>query len=51
MTLPSDWKERAELVDPTSQLEFVASTRSDDFKRQCVARIETFLRRARNFTQ
>ncbi len=51
MSLPSDWKERAELVDLTSHLEFLTSARSDNFKRQCVARIESFLWRARNFTQ
>ena len=51
MNLPSDWQERAELVDLTSHLEFLTSTRSDNFKRQCVARIEAFLRRARNFNQ
>ena len=51
MSLPSDWMERSELVDLTSRLEFLTSTRSDNFKRQCVARIESFLRRARNFTR
>lgn len=51
MSLPSDWKERAELVDLTSHLEFLTSPRSDSFKQQCVARIESFLRRARNFTR
>lgn len=33
MSLPSHSKERTELVDLTSQLEFLTSTRSDDFKR------------------
>lgn len=51
LSLPGDWKERAELVDLTSHLEFLTSTRSDDFKRQCVARIEGFLRRAEEFTR
>ena len=50
MSLPGDWMERAALVDLTSHLEFLTSARSDDFKRRCVTRIETFLRRARNFT-
>jgi aminoglycoside phosphotransferase (APT) family kinase protein len=44
MRLPPDWKERAELVDLTSQLEFLTSTSSADFKRQCVARIHRFMR-------
>ena len=44
MALPGDWKQRAELVDLTSHLEFLTSARSDSFKRQCVARIEEFVR-------
>ena len=51
MILPNDWIERAELADLTSQLEFLTSGRSDDFKRRCVARIDSLLRRARNFTR
>ena len=51
MSLPNDWMERAELVDLTSHLEFLTSSRSDDFKRRCVARIDSLLRRARNFTR
>jgi len=47
MGLPSDWKERAELVDLSSQLEFLTSSRSDAFKRQCVARIDAFIRKFR----
>jgi aminoglycoside phosphotransferase (APT) family kinase protein len=43
MALPDDWKERAELVDVTSQLEFLTSNRSQGFKRQCVARIKKFI--------
>ncbi|MEE8584250.1 MAG: phosphotransferase [Acidobacteriota bacterium] len=45
MHLPDDWKERAQLVDLTSHLEFLSSGRSDRFKRQCVSRIERFLAR------
>jgi aminoglycoside phosphotransferase (APT) family kinase protein len=43
MKLPDDWKERAELVDMTSPLEFLTSNRSKSFKRQCVARIKKFI--------
>ena len=43
MHLPDDWKERAQLVDLSSHLEFLSSGRSDRFKRECVARIEQFL--------
>jgi aminoglycoside phosphotransferase (APT) family kinase protein len=43
MTLPGDWKERAELVDLTSQLEFLTTGMSESFKRQCVARIDRFI--------
>jgi hypothetical protein len=45
MELPDDWQERAELVDLSSHLEFLTSTRSDTFKRQCVARVHGFIRR------
>ena len=44
MSIPSDWKERAELVDLSSHLEFLTSSRSEGFKRQCVARINRFIR-------
>ena len=44
MAPPADWKERAELVDLGSHLEFLTSTRSDEFKRSCVARIGRFIR-------
>lgn len=47
MSLPDDWQERAELVDLSSHLEFLTSTRSDTFKRQCVARVHGFIRRFR----
>jgi len=43
MSFPNDWKARAELVDVTSQLEFLTSNRSESFKRQCVARIKKFI--------
>lgn len=49
MNLPGDWKERAMLVDLSSQLEFLTSTRSDGFKRQCVSRIKDFIRAFRTF--
>ncbi len=45
MSLPSDWKERAELVDLGSHLEFLTSNRSESFKRQCVVRIDRFIRK------
>jgi Ser/Thr protein kinase RdoA (MazF antagonist) len=40
MALPKDWKERAELVDLTSQLEFLTSSLSQEFKQTCLQRIE-----------
>jgi aminoglycoside phosphotransferase (APT) family kinase protein len=43
MNLPDDWKERAELVDLASHLEFLTSNRSEEFKRRCVSRIERFV--------
>jgi hypothetical protein len=43
MSLPDDWKERAELVDLGSHLEYLASTRADSFKRLCVGRIDRFI--------
>jgi hypothetical protein len=45
MSLPHDWMERAELVDLTSHLEFLTSSRSDGFKQQCVARVRGFIER------
>jgi aminoglycoside phosphotransferase (APT) family kinase protein len=45
MDLPKDWMERAELVDLTSHLEFLTSSRSDGFKEQCVARVYRFIER------
>ncbi len=39
MELPEDWRERADLVDLTSQLEFLTSGRADTFKRECVERV------------
>jgi Ser/Thr protein kinase RdoA (MazF antagonist) len=40
MSLPDDWKKRAELVDLSALLEFLTSPRSDLFKRRCVDRIK-----------
>jgi aminoglycoside phosphotransferase (APT) family kinase protein len=45
MDLPKDWVERAELVDLGSHLEFLTTNRADTFKRQCVARVDGFIRR------
>jgi aminoglycoside phosphotransferase (APT) family kinase protein len=45
VTLPDDWKKRAEFIDLTSHLEFLTTQRSDDFKRQCVAWIHGFIER------
>ena len=45
MSLPHDWMERAELVDLTSHLEFLTSSRFDGFKQQCVARVHGFIER------
>jgi aminoglycoside phosphotransferase (APT) family kinase protein len=45
LSVPDDWNERAELVDVTSQLEFLTSNRSKDFKHQCAARIKKFISR------
>ena len=45
MDLPGDWRLRASLVDLTSHLEFLTSAMSDGFKRQCVARITSFLQK------
>jgi aminoglycoside phosphotransferase (APT) family kinase protein len=43
MNLPDDWRERAALADLGSHLEFLTSAHSDDFKRQCVRRVEALL--------
>jgi aminoglycoside phosphotransferase (APT) family kinase protein len=43
MDLQSDWRERAELVDLGSHLEFLTSARSDEFKIECVSRIHRFI--------
>lgn len=43
MRLPADWKERAELVDLTSQLEFLTSPLSEEFKLSCLQRIDRFI--------
>ena len=43
MRLPMDWKERAELVDLTSQFEFLTSPLSEAFKLTCLQRIDRFI--------
>lgn len=43
MILPKDWKERAELVDLTSQFEFLTSPLSEEFKLTCLQRIDRFI--------
>jgi len=43
MRLPTDWKERAELIDLTSQFEFLTSSLSDEFKLLCLQRIDRFI--------
>ncbi|MCH2519898.1 MAG: hypothetical protein MK210_17125 [Dehalococcoidia bacterium] len=45
MAVPSDWIERARLVDLTSHLEFLTSSRSDCFKQQCAGRVHGFIER------
>jgi hypothetical protein len=45
--LRRDWKTIAELIDVSSQVEFLTSACSDDFKRTCVARIERFIAKYR----
>ncbi len=45
MDLPEDWKERAELVDISSQLEFLTSTLSNEFKKQCLKRIDWHIKK------
>ena len=51
MRLPADWKARAELVDLTSHLEFLTSSRADSFKVQCVDRIARFIQKYTDGTQ
>jgi aminoglycoside phosphotransferase (APT) family kinase protein len=41
--LPADWLYKARLVDLSSQLEFLNTTRSDKFKRSCVDKIDEYL--------
>ncbi len=43
MSLPADWKKRAQLIDLSSYLEFLTSARSDDFKRQCASAVREFV--------
>ena len=43
INLPDNWKDRARLIDISSQLEFLTSSRSDTFKQECVGRIDRFL--------
>jgi hypothetical protein len=43
MKLPTDWKERAELIDLTSQFEFLTSPLSEEFKLSCLQRIDRFI--------
>ena len=45
MRLRNDWAERAQLVDLTSHLEFLTSSRSDCFKQQCAGRVHGFIER------
>jgi aminoglycoside phosphotransferase (APT) family kinase protein len=46
--LPNDWKHRAALIDFSSHLEFLTSTRSDEFKRTRVALIDSFINMFQN---
>jgi hypothetical protein len=41
--LPADWRERAALVDLSSHLEFLTSTRTDEFKRTRVELVDSFI--------
>jgi aminoglycoside phosphotransferase (APT) family kinase protein len=45
VSLPADWRVRAEFIDLSSHLEFLTSARADDFKRACVGWIQDFVRR------
>jgi len=42
--LPPDWRFRSLLIDLASHLEFLTSNRSEQFKRECVSRIEAFMK-------
>ncbi|MDF1811500.1 MAG: aminoglycoside phosphotransferase family protein [Verrucomicrobiales bacterium] len=42
--LPEDWRIRAYLIDLASQLEFLTSNRSVEFKQTCVAKIHNLLK-------
>ncbi len=48
--LPANWRVRAELIDLSSHLEFLTSARSDEFKRQCVGWIHSFIDRYLHLT-
>lgn len=41
--LPEDWKQRAALIDFSSHLEFLTSSRSDEFKRTRIDLIDSFI--------
>jgi hypothetical protein len=47
MQLPDDWMERAELVDLSSQFEFLTSPRSEQFKHSCLRRIDRVIEKYR----
>ena len=47
MQLPDDWMERAELVDLSSQFEFLTSPRSEQFKHSCLRRIDRVIEKHR----
>ena len=42
--LPPDWRFRSLLIDLASHLEFLTSNRADNFKRECVSRIEALIK-------
>jgi len=46
--LPGDWKKRAALIDVGSHLEFLTSSRNEDFKRSRVELIDSFIKMFRN---
>ncbi len=43
MSLPPDWRRRADLADLSSHLEFLDSTLSEAWKERCVARVRALL--------
>ncbi len=43
LNVPEDWKKRAQLIDVSSQVEFLTSAFSDRFKKGCVQRIIQFI--------